>query len=140
MFSRTPESADGNGSGGSTGRFGSGSRHVAEAERRLLRHLGPHVLDHVAARAGVQRDAPVEVDDAAVADRDVVEAGVADARAEALAVDRVAVEVDRDPVGADDQAVEQAVDEVVADDRAARQHLAAVHERPRPAAALTVQS
>ena len=48
MLSRTPESADGNGSGGSTGRDGSCSSRWPEADRGLLRHLGRDVLDDVA--------------------------------------------------------------------------------------------
>ena len=51
----------------------------------------------------------------AVGDRDGVEPVVEDARAEAGAVDGVAVEVDGDAVGADDQAVAGAVEQVVGD-------------------------
>ena len=128
-FSCTPESADGNGSGGSTGRLGSGSAMWPRPIAASCVMLGPDVLDDVAARAVVERDAPVPVDHAAVLDRDVVEAVVADRGADALAVERVAVEVDRDPVRVDDQAVEQAVDEVVLHQDAVRDLHAAVHER-----------
>ena len=100
------------------GRDGQAERRVlhgrpAEHDGGLLVLLERELLDDVALGADVERDAPVELLHLAVADRDLVVAVVADAGADALAVDRVAVEVDRDVRRADDDAVEQAVGEVV---------------------------
>ena len=128
MLPSTFESNDdgGGGGSGSSGSVGCGS--VAEPDARLLACLDLQLLDDVLLGAGVQHDAPVELEDLAVLDRDVVVAVVTDARGDALAVDRVAVEVDRDAGGADDEAVPETVCEVVSDLDARPDHLAAEDE------------
>src|SRR5687767_12853277 len=102
--------------------------HVAEPDARLLTLLDLELLDDVLLGTGVQHDAPVELDDLAVLDRDVVVAVVADAGGDSLAVDRVAVEVDRDVRRADHEAVPEAVREVVLGLDALRDDLAAEDE------------
>ena len=82
-------------------------------------------LDDVQLGAVVQHHAVVEVGEAAVLDRHRVVAVVEDRGADRLAVDRLAVQVDGDLVGADDEAVADAVAEVVVDDDALRDLLAA---------------
>ena len=112
---------------GRLGQRGIGLLGLPERDAGELVGLDRHRLDDVVRGVRVQRDAVVEVDAAAVADRHRVEAVVAHGGAEADAVDRVAVEVDGDRVGADHEAVELAVVEVVEHARAVRQHLAAGH-------------
>ena len=84
-------------------------------------------LDDVAGGARFEVHADVEAGDRAVGDRHVVEAAVADADAEADAVDRVAAEVDGDARRADHQPDLRAVDHVGGQLHALGDELAAVH-------------
>ena len=81
--------------------------------------------DDVQRRARVELDAVVELVDVAAGDGDRVVAVVEHAGVEPGAVDHVAVEVDRDVVGADDQAVARAVDQVAGEPDALGDELAA---------------
>ena len=85
------------------------------------------VLHEPALGLGQQLHAVVELRHGAVPDDDLAVALVADAVAEADAVDRVAVEVDDDPLRSDMQPVGEAVHEVVGQPDAVRDELAAGH-------------